>query len=286
MPVVYLDGAWLEADQARIPVTDRGFLLGDGVFETARLHRGRFFRLEQHLARLLASAELLRLPLPSTSDLVSIVHELAQRNDLGEASLRITVTRGSGGRGLSRRDAGPPTVLAILTPMPADWEARAARGWTIRTSTIRRPTVASIPAQLKGLGRSYALLAHFEAEDAGFDDALLLSSDGYVAEGPTWNLFWRTGSTLFTPGQASGILEGVTRGLIMDVARREGFTVVEGLFGRDRLDGIDEAFATMTSSGVVPILRLDGTSLSSRQAAARLQTAYWAQVARELANAE
>ena len=263
MSVVYLNGEWLASDAARVPIGDRGFLLGDGVFETARLHQGSFFRLEHHLARLASSAEFLRLQVPPLAELVQIALGLADRNHATEGGLRITVTRGSGGRGLGRRGAGPNTVLATLSSVPDDWEARAARGWTIRTAAVRRPATSSVPAQLKGLGRSYALLAHYEAEDAGFDDALLLSADGYVAEGPTWNVFWRVGSTLFTPAPESGILTGVTRGLVIDLARNLGLAVEEGLFGRDRLDGADEMFATMTSNGVVPIRRLDARELPS-----------------------
>ncbi|MGH7460884.1 MAG: aminotransferase class IV [Longimicrobiales bacterium] len=282
MAIVYLNGDWLEAEEARIPISDRGFLLGDGVFETARLHQGRYFRLTEHLNRLAASAEFLRLNVPAPGELVRVAEELARANQASEASLRITVTRGSGGRGLGRRGAGPPTVLAVLNTLPEDWIDRAARGWTLRTSSFRRPPATSVPAQLKGLGRAYALLAHFEAEDAGFDDALLLSSDGYVAEGPTWNLFWCAGSTLFTPSLESGILAGVTRALIVDLARRAGLSVEEGLFNRERLDGADEVFATMTSNGIVPVRRLDARSLPSGPIAAQLQMAYWEQVQQEL----
>jgi branched-chain amino acid aminotransferase len=286
MAIAFLNGEWVDAATARIPISDRGLLLGDGVFETARLHRGKYFRLAQHIARLIASADVLRIPLPAGDELIAIARELAQRNGYREASLRITVTRGSGGRGLGRRGAGPTTVFATLGELPADWEARARKGWTIRTSSVRRPSTASVPASLKGLGRSYALLAHFEAEDAGFDDALLLSADGYVAEGSTWNVFWRNGSTLFTPGQGSGILEGVTRGLLIELARTLDYSVEEGIWGRDRLDSADELFATMTSNGVVPIRRLDARTLPSQEAAARLQDAYWEAVRQELGQAE
>ena len=286
MAVAYLNGGWLPRAEARISVDDRGFLLGDGVFETGRLHAGRFFRLEQHLRRLAGSGELLRLEVPPLEDLVAIANGLVSRNDFSEASLRITITRGQGGRGLSRRGAGPSTILATLAPIPADWRERAARGWTLRTASIRRPSTTSVPAQLKGLGRVYGLLAHFEAEDAGFDDALMLSADGFVAEGPTWNLFWRTGQTLFTPALTAGILEGVTRSLIMELASRRGFSVEEVLWGRDRLDRVDELFATMTSNGVVPITRLDSRIFSEPSAANDLQDSYWQLVRSELGQKE
>jgi branched-chain amino acid aminotransferase len=286
MPIAFLNGYWVDAAQAVVPISDRGLLLGDGVFETARLHLGQYFRLRQHFARLVASADLLRIPLPGLDDLIETAHELARRNSFQEANFRIIVTRGSGGRGLGRRGAGPPTVLATLSELPADWEARARAGWTVRTSSVRRPATTSVPASLKGLGRAYALLAHFEAEDAGFDDALLLSADGHIAEGPTWNVFWRSGVTLYTPAPGVGILEGVTRGLIIELARTHGYAVEEGLWGRDRLESADELFATMTSNGIVPVRRLDARTLPSCEVAGWLQDEYWKQVRSELGEAE
>ena len=285
-PTVYLNGDWVPASEARISVFDRGFLFGDGVFETGRLHRGRYFRLEQHLARLEKSASFLRLPVPPLDQLLAIGHGLAERNAFTEGSLRITVTRGSGGRGLSRAGAGPPTVVATLSGVPDDWEAKAARGWRIRISSVRRPSTESTPPQLKGLGRPYALLAHYEAEDDGLDDALLLSAEGLIAEGPTWNLFWRKDQTVFTPALSAGILEGVTRGIIIDLVRAAGYQVEEGCWQRSVLDSADEVFATMTSNGVVPITQLDQRPLHQRTLAASLQTEYWKLVRSELGQKE
>lgn len=281
-PIVYLNGEWLGADAARISVFDRGFLLGDGVFETGRLHLGRYFRLEQHLQRLARSAALLRLPIPPINELSDVAQQLVERNGFSDAGLRITITRGPGGRGLSRAGAGPPTIVATLSRIADDWQARAARGWRIRTASVRRPAADSTPPQLKGLGRTYALLAHYEAEDAGFDDALLLSADGLIAEGPTWNLFWRAGKTVFTAALDAGVLEGVTRSIVMDLVRRAGYDTEEGLYSRDLLDQADEIFATMTSNGIVPITQLDERVLPAPTVAARLQSDYWQLVRSEL----
>ena len=286
MAVVYLNGDWLPSDQARIPISDRGFLFGDGVFETARVHRGKYFRLKQHLARLENSARIFRLETPPIDRLTDIAEELVTRNGFEAASLRITLTRGSGGKGLARSGAGPQTLIATLSPTVADWKERAARGWRIAVSSVRRPDVRSVPAELKGLGRAYALLAHFEAEDAGFDDALLLSAEGYIAEGPTWNVFWRKGGTVFTPSLETGILEGVTRSIMMQLAEQAGFAVEEGRYHADVLGDADEIFATMTSNGVVPFSRLDGRSLSDRTVASRLQSDYWSLVDAELGQTE
>lgn len=280
--IVYVNGDWMPQEQATIPITDRGFLFGDGVFETARLHQGKYFRLDQHLQRLQESAQTMKLATPTSRELADLAHDIARRNQLREASLRITITRGSGGSGFKTRGTGKPTVIAFLTPVADDWREKAARGWTLITARTLRPAPESVPAQLKALGRVYAILASLEAEAAGADDALLLTADGSIAEGPTWNFFWRTGHTVRTAALEGGVLEGVTRRIIMDLSRAAGFQFEEGVWPRGELDHADEAFATMTSQGVVPIRSVDGRELTARDCATDLQRRYWDQVAAEL----
>jgi branched-chain amino acid aminotransferase len=280
--IVYLNGEWLPHAEARIPVTDRGFLLSDGVFETARIVGGRYFRLRQHLERLHASARLLELRVPTLDDLAVLAQEIVDRNQLLEASLRITITRGSGGAGLKTRGADTPTVLITASQMAADWREKAARGWSLITAATLRPAPESVPAQLKALGRVYAILATLEAERAGADDALLLTANREIAEGPTWNFFWRRGRVLRTSALEGGILEGVTRRIIMDIARGAGLSVEEGLWPRAELDHADEAFATMTSQGIVPIRSLDGRPMAGGDCAPEFQARYWSQVDAEI----
>jgi branched-chain amino acid aminotransferase len=281
--LVYLNGDWLAAEDATIPIDDRGFLLADGVFETARLVDGKYFRLDQHLARLAESARQLRIPTPPADELRDIFADIAERNHLTDASLRITITRGRGGRGLDTRGAGPSTILLTAAPVAPDWRERAGRGWTLITAHTRRPSTESVPGQLKALGRVYAILAHLEAEDAGVDDALLLSADGHVAEGPTWNFFWRKGTVLRTAALGGGVLEGVTRSIVLALAATLGYQVEEGLWPVSDVLAADEAFASMTSSGIVPIRSLDGTRFGADDCSSLLQQAYWAAVAAELA---
>lgn len=280
--IVYLNGEWLPADQAKIPIDDRGLTLADGVFETARLVNGRYFRLQQHLHRLAESARQLRIAIPDVDELRAIALEITRRNQLTDASLRITITRGRGGRGLDSRGAGPPTVIATMAPVAADWRERAARGWTLHLAATRRPSTLSVPAQIKALGRVYALLAHLEAEEAGADDALLLTADGAIAEGPTWNFFWRKGDMIRTAALDGGVLEGVTRGIILDLARAEGYQTAEGLWPPSDLLDADEAFASMTSVGIVPIRSLDDRIFPADDCAAILQQRYWAAVLAEV----
>lgn len=280
--IVYLNGDWIEHDAARIPITDRGFLFSDGVFETARLHQGKYFRLPQHLRRLHESARTLKLQAPAEADLIDIAEQLAVRNNLEEASIRITVTRGSGGAGLKTKGADRPTVLATISPVAPGWREKAARGWTLITARTLRPSPRSVPAQLKALGRAYAILASLEAEAAGTDDALLLTANEEIAEGPTWNFFWRTGHTIRTAALEGGILDGVTRQIILDIAQQEGLQREEGFWPRAELDSADEAFATMTSQGVVPIRSIDGRVMPSSDCATQFQGRYWERVAAEI----
>lgn len=267
MSTVYLNGEWIDEEDAVIPADDRGFLYGDAVFETGRLVRRGFFRLDRHLDRLSASAVALDLPLPPLADLIAIACGLAERNAFVDATLRITLTRG--GR------AGP-TLLATLTPLPGDWRETAARGWRIRTADVCHPPLACLPP-IKTPGRLHGLLARSRARLAGADDGLLLTHEGDVCEGPSWNVFWRKGKTLFTPSAATGLLEGVTRWALMQLAPGLGYNVLEGTFPRAHLDDADEAFATMTSTGVVPFVSLDERPFDpgARLAASSLQEAYW-----------
>ena len=280
--IVHLNGEWLPQESARIPITDRGFLLSDGVFETARLHLGKYFRLTQHLDRLDESARTLRIKTPPRDELVHLAFEIARRNQLTEASLRITITRGSGGHGLKTRGADHPTLLVTIAPMADGWQQRAAQGWSLATARTLRPPSTSVPAQLKALGRVYAILAALEAEEAGADDALLLTANREIAEGPTWNFFWRKGRTIRTAALEGGILEGVTRRIIIEIASSEGYDVAEGLWPRSDLDDADEAFATMTSQGVVPIRSIDRHPLPATDCATQFQRRYWNLVADEL----
>jgi branched-chain amino acid aminotransferase len=265
--IVYLDGDWIDEDDAGISVRDRGFLFSDGVFETALLHRGRFFHLADHLQRLHSSAALMGINAPDAATLGGLATEIAARNELVDGSLRITLTAGS---------AAAPTLLITIAPRDTAWVERAAAGWNIITASTRRPSTAAVPAQLKALGRTYALLARREARVASADDALLLTDDGFICEGPSWNIFWRHGNEIFTPELGLGVLAGVTRTVLMQHASALGYVVNEGAYARPVLDTADEIFATMTSVGIARIRSLDGRVLQSATPAAdALYEGYW-----------
>jgi branched-chain amino acid aminotransferase len=249
--ICWLDGRLVAESHASISIDDRGFLYGDGVFETALLRDGGFFRLREHLLRFAASAAAMRIPAPDTAALDGIVRDVVRAGELQHASIRITLTRG----------ARAPVLLVTARPPDPRWQERARRGWRIITADTRRPSVAAVPAQLKALGRTWGLIARHEATEAGADDALLLDDAGIICEGPAWNVFWRVGATLHTPSLDAGVLAGVTRSTLLELAPALGFTVREGLFERHCLDAADEIFASLTSVGIVSIRELDGRRL-------------------------
>lgn len=272
--IVYLDGEFVDEERAVVSVNDRGLLFGDAVFETGLLRNGGFFRLHQHLQRFVASAALLQLAHPAPAELAALVHRLARANHMLDGNLRITLTRG----------VRAPCLIIAIRPLDPVWTERARRGWSIITARTRRPSIAAAPPQLKAVGRTYALLARMEAAAAGVDDALLLTDHDMVCEGPAWNVFWRRRDALFTPATDAGVLAGVTRSAVLDLADSTGFRVREGLFPRTDLDDADEVFATMTSVGIVSIRRLDRRTLPhDTPAADALQPRYWAVVDAECA---
>lgn len=281
--IVYLDGAYLERSEARISIADRGFLYGDALYENFRVHRRGFFRFDEHYARLASGAEALRIPPPAAETLRRIAGELAARNGLDDGSMRVTLTRGPGGEGLSTRRAGPPTVLATLSPIPAERARRAEAGWSAIVAKARR-IPAALPGTIKSANRLDAILAKLEAESAGVDEAILLTVDGWVAEGTTCNVFWRTGETLFTPSLDLGILPGVTRGVVFEIAKDEGWSVREGRFAPSDLRGAQEILLTMTSLGPVPVRSLDGAPVPGPWTTTlRLREAYTLRLERESA---
>ncbi|MGH7476470.1 MAG: aminotransferase class IV [Longimicrobiales bacterium] len=273
--IAYIDGRWLPATAAAVPLADRGFLLGHAVFETVRVYGDRLFRLEAHTERLLTGARSIGLERDgAAAEIAAAATELIARNASPDATLRIMLTGG---------DQHATRLLLIQTPMPADWRERTARGWHVITADIRHPPPSTVPAHIKSPGRISGLLARLQAQRAGADDALLLDQQGRVAEGPSWNIFWRVGRRLYTPSAELGVLEGVTRATLLELADELGWPVEQGAFGRETLDTADEVFATLTSVGPVAFATLDGRRLPdvARNAVSALSAAYWQRVDRD-----
>jgi branched-chain amino acid aminotransferase len=222
---VWLNGALRPANEARIDPADRGFLLGDGLFETMAAHAGAVPELARHYARLCAGAAVLRIPVPLTREALAMaVHDLLAAQGLAEAALRLTLTRGPGPRGLLPLGAPAPTLLLSAAPLPLP-------GGPLRliTSTIRRDEHSPLSA-IKSLNYLPGVLARMEAAERGADDALLLNRAGRVAETSIANLFVRLRGEWVTPPVAEGALPGIRRAVLLDARKlREAPVTMEDL---------------------------------------------------------
>ncbi len=219
--IVFLNGQFVPEDRAVVSVLDRGFLYGDGLFETMLVRQGKVFRWDQHIDRLHEGAELLRLQMPfARAALGHYAAELIRRNQMPEAVLRLTLSRGVGARGYSTRSASAPTLVMTLHEPPPAGPAPAPR-WRLITSSLRVP-VNDPMARVKSANKLPQILARLEAEDQGADEALLLNTDGAVTEAASSNLFWLEGETVCTPPLGAGLLAGVTRAAVIELCRSLG----------------------------------------------------------------
>ena len=256
-----------------IHADDRGLLRGFAAFETLRVYGGRPFAIDEHLARLRRSAERMGLALPPTSDLGGLAREAIDAAGVAECALRFTVTGGSAGRG--------PVAMVLLSAVPSDLETVRAVGISLISLQLGTdPRVRQdAPWLLDGVkSTSYAvnMAARDEALRRGADDAVFIAAEGTVLEGPTTNIWWRRGETLFTPSLEVGILAGVTRAWVIRLADDLGYDVEEGWFGRSDMAAANELFTSSSVRELMPVVRLDGEVLAHGRpgrAAMALQTA-------------
>lgn len=265
---VWVDGAILAADEPHITVFDRGFQLGDGIFETLRVRAGRPTELSEHLARLRRSAAGLRIRLPEDLDLhvAAGIADLLAAEGLGgpegDASVRITVTRGPiRGRGLlPPGEEVRPTIAIQAWPVVPPLSGHLSRGLHLVASSVRRDPENPLAA-LKTTSRADYVLARLEAREAGADDALFLTVDGHLSEATSANLFLVRGTELATPDLASAILPGTTRSWILGWGRSVGLEPTEGWLTTRDLVEADEAFLCSSVAGILPVTRFEGTPI-------------------------
>jgi branched-chain amino acid aminotransferase len=261
--LTFLNGEIVAASEALIPVSDRAVLYGDSVFETLRSYSGRPFRLHKHLERLFEGCRLMRLepPMPAAEIEVAVA-ELLEANGLDakiDAYVRITITGGptAGPKGLRR--PGEAGIFIIAHPYEAPPPQDHERGISVTISGIKRNASSPLSGIKSGNGMD-GMFARQEAYDRGFDDAVMLTSAGNVAEGPSWNVFMVKDSELLTPNMGCGFLPGITREAIIEVSLEQGLPVKEIMEGTDALTSCEEAFATASTIEVMPISQF-GTHL-------------------------
>ena len=271
--IVFLNGRFVPEAQARVSVLDRGFLYGDGLFETLLVHHGQPFRWVPHMERLRRGADFLGIRLPFCPDtLLGFARELARRNERRDALLRVTLSRGVGTRGYSPRGADQPTLVMTLPPAPA-WNSPELVTWKLATASFRLPAHEPL-AQFKTCNKLAQVLARAEAEARGADEALLLNTEGTVVEAASSNLFWIEGTTVCTPSAESGILPGVTRGVVMELCRALGIATREALPGPAELLRADSVFLSSSGWGLIAASELDGQVLTQSPLVRQLQHAY------------
>lgn len=288
---VHLNGQLVNGEDACVSVFDRGFLYGDGAFETMRVYDGVVFKLQEHVERLFGSLSMLGIVLPvgqkhvkqanievhdhhahidaqaniEAHDYIkAIMHTTVLANGLRDAYVRVTVTRGKfggmGPGGIDTAGCDIPTVLVVaakLTPYPALWYEKGIR---VATVTVRRNLPEALDARIKSLNFLNNVLARAEAKKAGAQEGLMLNHRGYLAECTVANIFFVKGDTLFTPSIECGILEGITRRTVINLARQEGIVVREGEFFPDALHSADEVFVTSSIMEVMPVASVDETA--------------------------
>jgi len=258
--IIYLNGSLVPRTGARVSVFDHGFLYGYGLFETMRAYHGKIFLMERHIKRLLGSAEAIGLGDGLAGiDLNKACRDTLKANKLEDARLRLTVTSGESDALPWAGTGGTPTVVVTArpyTPFPAE---KYNQGFRVGISSVRRCAQSSISG-VKSVNYLVSVLARNEAAAHGLDEALLLNEDGYIAEGGGCNVFFVKSSRLVTPSLESGILPGITREVVIELADELGIIVTEGTVGLGIIKQCDEAFLTNSMIEIMPLTAVnDGT---------------------------
>lgn len=272
---VYLNDALVPASEAKISVFDHGFLYGDGIYETLRVYEGVVFMFDEHLERLFRSASLIGLDLTrSASDMKAAVYDTLTANSLRNATVRITVSRGPGPIGLDPELCKEPTFLVITNDFRRYPASFYEQGISVIISSVRRNLREALSPQIKSLNFLNNILAKIEARRRDAYEAVMLNASGYLTEGTISNLFFVTDGMLCTPSVECGILDGITRGIAIDLAVRNGITVREGELTVSALSAASEVFLTNTSMEVMPVGKVDERPYSVGPLTALLMRAF------------
>ena len=267
MATIWIDGEWHTRETGKVSVFDHGLLYGDGVFEGIRVYAGKVFKLPEHLDRIYecAHAIMLEIPMPK-AEFGRVIEEAVKRAGMAEAYIRPIVTRGPGDLGIDPRNCGRPTMIVIVDAINIWSPERYSQGLSVITAGTPIPHRESLSPRVKSLNYLCHAMAKMEANFAGADEALMLDSSGHVAEGTGQNVFVVKKNVLRTPPLSAGILAGITRGVVMELAGQAGHTVVEDMLNRFDIYTADEAFLTGSASEIAPIRCYDGRNIGSGKA--------------------
>ncbi len=256
---IWLDGKLVDKKDAKISVFDHGLLYGDGVFEGIRVYNSRVFELEAHIRRLYDSAKAIRLEIPmSRSELISAVEKTVEANGVIDGYIRLLVTRGVGTLGLNPFICKDSRLIIIADNIQLYPEELYEKGMKVISATTVRNHPLAIPPQVKSLNYLNNILAKIEALDYEVPEAIMYNHEGYVAEATGDNVFIVRDGVIYTPPAEAGSLEGVTRGVVIKLAKEENLEVVEKNLTRFDLYVCDEFFLTGTAAEVIGIVEIDG----------------------------
>src|SRR5665213_463632 len=254
---IFIDGKYLGERDAKISVFDHGLLYGDGIFEGIRAYNGRVFKLKEHIDRLFCSAKAIMLELPmSHSELMRATVETCRKNKLRDAYIRLIVTRGVGTLGLNPRTCKKPSAIIIAGKIQLYPPEYYDLGLTLITVPTTRNLHSALNPAIKSLNYLNNILAKIEANNGGCEEAIMLNAEGFVAECTGDNIFIVRNGCLSTPPLSAGALYGITRGVVMDLAREMGLTVTEPNLTRYDLFNADECFLTGTGAELIPVVKI------------------------------
>jgi branched-chain amino acid aminotransferase len=270
---IFLNGEFVPELQAVVPINDRGFMYGDGLFETMRVVNGRPFRMAQHLERLTRGADFLKIKCPFTSKaLQDFARQLIEQNQMPEAILRVVLTRGPGERGYTPEAGGTPTLaMSLHLAPPCDVENPVC--WSLITSSIRIPAGDPM-ASFKTMNKLTHVVARMEAVEKGADEALLVNTNGEAAEAASGNLFWMSGGGVCTVPTDSGALPGITRAVVLEICQSLGIPAGQRVIQPGALRNCEGIFITQSVFGIVPVIAIDGKSVAPSPRVDQIRRAY------------
>jgi branched-chain amino acid aminotransferase len=257
---VYLNGDLVPAGMARVSVFDHGFLYGDGLFETMRSYNGKVFKLGRHLDRLEQSARLMELNLPwEREELSGAVYAVLAENRLDNAYIRLTVTRGEGPVGIDPVLCPRPNLVIMAREIPPYNEEIYSQGIKIIIVSTRRNLPEACPPEIKSLNFLNNIFAKMELNKAGVTEGIMLNYRGEVTEGTVSNVFIYKAGRLLTPARECGILPGITRDTVLEIASDTGIPAAEAVLAAEDLLHAEEVFLTNSGSEIIPIVQIGDT---------------------------
>ncbi|MDR1492596.1 MAG: branched-chain-amino-acid transaminase [Planctomycetaceae bacterium] len=255
---IYIDGKFYDKENAKISVFDHGVLYGDGVFEGLRSYNGKVFRLEQHIDRLWDSAKSIALDIPmSKAEMIDAINQTTAINNIKEGYIRVIITRGVGDLGLDPFVCVHPQVIIIAAQLALYPKELYEKGLDIVTASTMRTPPAALNPRIKSLNYLNNIMAKVEASRAGCEEALILNHKGEVAECTGDNIFIVRNGELLTPPIDAGILEGITRNAVLELAKKSGIVAKEIAFTRHDVYVAEECFLTGSGAELIPVVSID-----------------------------